>query len=148
MFPLLFAQMGYGLLCALWVWHRRTNRWRCCPPMSNPSSSPWTAWPDGSGRWDNRMAAQHPPRDLVQPSSGYEELSHKKKSQNMVHQHSKHGWLIYITVLYFIHIWPFFGKLSSMWKKILSIHIVKNCVFRNSTEVNVHEILKVSITPL
>jgi len=24
----------------------------------------------GSGRWDNRMAAQHLPRDLVQPSSG------------------------------------------------------------------------------
>ena len=38
--------------------------------MSNPSTSPWTAWPDGSERWDNRMAAQHLPRDLVRQSSG------------------------------------------------------------------------------
>jgi len=37
---------------------------------TNPSTSPWTAWPDGSGRWDNRMAAQHLSRDLVRPSSG------------------------------------------------------------------------------
>ena len=49
---------------------RRTNRRPCCPPMSNPSISSWTAWPDGSGRWDNRMAAQHLPRDLMRPSSG------------------------------------------------------------------------------
>jgi len=60
----------YGLLCGLWVWRRRTNRRPCCPPMSNPSTSPWTAWPDGSGRWDNRMVSQHLPRDLVRPSSG------------------------------------------------------------------------------
>jgi len=38
--------------------------------LSNPSTSPWTAWPDGCGRWDKRMAAQHLFRDLVQPSSG------------------------------------------------------------------------------
>ena len=29
------------------------------------------AWPDGSGRWDNWMAARHLPWDLVQPSSGF-----------------------------------------------------------------------------
>jgi len=29
----------------------------------------WTARPDGSGRWDYRMAAQHLPRDLVRPTS-------------------------------------------------------------------------------
>ena len=69
-FPLLPVQMGYGFLCGLWVWRRRTNRRPCSPPMSNPSTSLWTAWPDGSGRWDNRMAAQHLPRDLVRPSSG------------------------------------------------------------------------------
>jgi len=56
--------MGYGLLCGLWVWRRRTNRRPCCPPMSNPSTSPWTVWPDGFGRWDNWMAAQHLPRDV------------------------------------------------------------------------------------
>jgi len=39
------------------LWRRRTSRWPCCSPISNPSTSPWTAWPDGSGRWDNRMAA-------------------------------------------------------------------------------------------
>ena len=69
-FPLLLVQMGYGLFCGLWVWHRRTNRRPCCPPMSNLSTSPWTAWPDGSGRWDNRMAAQHLPWNLARPSSG------------------------------------------------------------------------------
>ena len=42
-FPLLFVQMGYGFLCGLWVWRRRTNRRPCCPPMSNPSTSSWTA---------------------------------------------------------------------------------------------------------
>jgi len=62
-FLLLLVQMGCGLLCSLWVW-RRTNRRPCRPPMSNPSTSPWTARPDGSGRWDNRMAAQHLPRYL------------------------------------------------------------------------------------
>jgi len=66
----MFVQLGFGLLCALWVWRRRTNRRTCCPPMSNPSTSPWTARPNGSGRWDNRMAAQHLLRDLVRPGSG------------------------------------------------------------------------------
>jgi len=37
---------------------------------SNPLIFPWTAWPNGSGRWDNLLAAQHLPRDLVRPSSG------------------------------------------------------------------------------
>jgi len=69
--PLLLAQMGYGLLCGLWEWRRRTNRRQCCPPMSNPSTSSWTARPDGSGRWNNRMAAQHLPRDLVRSNSGF-----------------------------------------------------------------------------
>ena len=70
-FPLLFVQMVYGFFCGLWVWRRRTNRRPCWPPMSNPSTSPRTAWPDGSGRWDNWMAAQHLPRDLVRPCSGF-----------------------------------------------------------------------------
>jgi len=39
--------------------------------MSNPSSSRWTAWPGGAGRWNNWMAAQHLSRDLVWPSSGF-----------------------------------------------------------------------------
>jgi len=69
-FPLLLVQMGHGFLCGLWVRHRRTNKRPCCPRMSNPSTSPWTTWPDGSGRWDNRMASEHLPRDLVRPSSG------------------------------------------------------------------------------
>jgi len=81
-FPLLFVQMGYDLLCGLWVWRRRRNCGPCCPPMSNPSTSSCTARPDGSGRWDNRIAAQHLPRDLVQPGSGlnFEELVQMKKN--------------------------------------------------------------------
>ena len=69
-FPFLLVQMGYGLLCGLWMWRRRTNRRPCCPRMSNPSISSWTARPYGSGRWDNRMAAQHLPRNLARPSCG------------------------------------------------------------------------------
>jgi len=61
--------------------------------MSNPSTS-WTAQRDGSGQWDNHMAAQHLPRDLVHPSSGYEELTQKKKKtvSNKVYTRSWKGW--------------------------------------------------------
>jgi len=69
-FPVLLVQMGYVLLCDLWVWRRKTNRRPCCPPMSNPSTFSWTARPDGSGRWNNWMAAQHLPRGLVRPCNG------------------------------------------------------------------------------
>ena len=42
-FALLPVQMGCGLLCGLCVWRRIKTRRPCCPPMSNPSTSPWTA---------------------------------------------------------------------------------------------------------
>ena len=57
------ASIRYGLLCGLWVWRRRKN-------VYHPSTSPGTTWPDSSGRWDNRMAAQHLPHNLAQQSSG------------------------------------------------------------------------------
>jgi len=38
-FPIPLVQIGYGHLCVLWVWRRRTNCRPCCPPMSNPSIS-------------------------------------------------------------------------------------------------------------
>ena len=60
---LLPVQMWYGLLCDLWVWHR-TNRRPRRPTLSNSSTSPRTARPDGSGQCDNRMASQHLPRYL------------------------------------------------------------------------------------
>jgi len=60
------------LLCCLWMWRRRTNCRPRYPPLSNPSIIPWSARPDVPGRWDNQMAAQHMPRDLVGPNSGYE----------------------------------------------------------------------------
>jgi len=83
-FPLLFVQMGYGLLCGLWVWRRRTNRRPCCLPVINPStSSSWTARPDGSGRWNNRMAGQHLPRDLVRPISGQQQLAETTKKTTL-----------------------------------------------------------------
>jgi len=78
-FPLLLVQMRHGLLCGLWAWRRRTNRRPCCPPMSNPSTSPWIARPDGSGRWGNRKAAQHLPRNPARPSSGYKNSLKRKK---------------------------------------------------------------------
>ena len=46
----------------LWVWRRRRNGRPCCPPMSNLSISPWTAWPDGSGWCDNRPVATGTPK--------------------------------------------------------------------------------------
>jgi len=79
MFQLLLVEMGYGPLCGLWVWRRRTNRRPCCPPMSNPPTSSWTARPDGSRRWGNRLAAQHLPRDLVRPNSGQQQLAQTTK---------------------------------------------------------------------
>ena len=57
------------LLQLVWVWCRRTSRRACCPRMSDASTSPCSIWPDGSGL-DNRMAAEHLPRDQVRPSSG------------------------------------------------------------------------------
>ena len=60
---------GVRPLGGLWVWRRKTNRRPCYPRMSNPSTSPWTARPDGSGWWDNWMAAEYWARDLVRPSS-------------------------------------------------------------------------------
>ena len=74
----LLVQIGYGLLCSLWVWRRKANRRPCFPPVSNPSTS-WTAWLDSCGRWDNRMAAQHLPRDLVQFSSGLKKWLKRRK---------------------------------------------------------------------
>jgi len=40
-----------------------------------------TARPDGSGRWDNQMAAKHLPRELVWLSSGQQQFTRKKKKK-------------------------------------------------------------------
>ena len=64
-----------GLLCGLWVWRRGTNRRPCFPPMPSPSISSWIARPDGCGRCDKRMAAQHLPWGLVRPISGQQQLA-------------------------------------------------------------------------
>ena len=69
------SQMGHGPFCGLWEWRWRTNRRPCIPPVSNPSTSTRTARPDGSGWWDDCMAAKHLPWDLVRPSSGLKELA-------------------------------------------------------------------------
>jgi len=44
------------------------GHWPCGPSLPYPLTSPWSAWHDGSGRLDNRIAAQHLPRVLVRPS--------------------------------------------------------------------------------
>ena len=75
--PLLFAQMGYGRSCDLWC---RTDRWPCCPSISNPPTFPWIAWPDVSGWWNNRFAAQHLPRDRMRPSSARKNWRKRWKS--------------------------------------------------------------------
>jgi len=99
--------MGNGLLCGLLVWRRRTNRRPRCPPLSYPSTSLWTAWPDGSGRWDNWMAAQHLPRDLVGPSSGFNNSFKRKKIPFVVNrtfnetptERLQHQWLSWVNIL-------------------------------------------------
>jgi len=66
---------GRGL-CSLWVWRRRTNRRPCCPSMSNPwPPHGMTVLDDETIEW----LAQHLPRGLVRPSSGYEELTQKER---------------------------------------------------------------------
>ena len=52
---------------------RGVKKMRLRPPLL------WSAWPDGSGRRDNRNAAQHLPRDLVRRSSGYKQLAQTTK---------------------------------------------------------------------
>ena len=63
---------GCGPFSVLWVWRRRTNRWPCCPPMSNPSTSSGLqclmSQDDETTEW---LAVQHLPRDPAQPNSGY-----------------------------------------------------------------------------
>ena len=68
-FPLLLAQIGYGSFCGLWVWRSRTNCRPCCPPTSNPSTSPWTARPESCGWWDNCMTARRLSWNPVRSSS-------------------------------------------------------------------------------
>jgi len=58
---------------------QKNKQWPCCPRMSNPSTSPWTARRDSSGWWDNWMAVQHLPWDLVRPRSGLKELAQTMK---------------------------------------------------------------------
>ena len=93
---------GMTSSCGPLVWRRRTNRRPCCPPMSNPSTSSLTARPDGFRQWDNRMAAQHLPRDLVRPSCGLKNSLKRwrKQTQNLnpirlrlrLQQRKLHSW--------------------------------------------------------
>ena len=55
--PVPVCKMGHECFYGLWVWRRRSNRWQCCLPISNPS------------------AAQHLPRYLVRPSNGLKEVA-------------------------------------------------------------------------
>ena len=52
---------------------------------------PWSAWPDGFGWRDNRIAAQHLSRDLVRPSSGLKELIRLKCGSHNL-QMSAYTW--------------------------------------------------------
>ena len=73
---------GAWSFCRLLVWRRGTDRGPCCPSLSNPSNSLWSAWPNGSGWRNNWLCAQHPPRDLVRSSSGLKELAQTMKITN------------------------------------------------------------------
>ena len=68
----------HGPYCGLWVWRGRTDRLPCCPPLSNPLTSPWTAWPDGSGWRDNRMFAHTCPEIWYVLSVDWKNCSYAK----------------------------------------------------------------------
>ena len=34
---------GYDRICSMLVWRRGTDHWPCCPSVSNPSTSMWSA---------------------------------------------------------------------------------------------------------
>jgi len=75
-------------LCGTWVWQRRTNHQLCCPLMSNPLTLSWTVLPGGSGWWDNQLATQHLPQELVRSSSGPYQLAQTMKKQVLKNQDS------------------------------------------------------------
>ena len=114
--------MGYGLLCGLWVWRRRTNRRSRCPPMSNPSTSSWTAWPDGPRRWNNRMAAQHLPRDLAVDCN-----NSIKRQRSWIIWNNKSINADLATVTIWLDSWRFFIFIRGhVWKQqLLTYNIVK-----------------------
>ena len=78
-FPLLLVQMRYGLLCVLWVWHRRTNRRPSRPPMSNLSTSPTdcTAWRFWTMRQPNGCSTPAPKSSAAK--QWIKELAQKKE---------------------------------------------------------------------
>ena len=81
---------GMASFCGLWVWRRRTNHRPCCPPMSNPLTSPRTAWPDTSGRPDGSMRQPNDSSTPAPRSSAakqwFEQLAQKKE------KNSNHLW--------------------------------------------------------
>ena len=81
-----------ALFCGLWVWSRRSNRRRFYPPMSSPSTSPWTARPDDSGWWCNRLAAQHLPRNLVREAVDCNFSRSKEEKGRTRNQVQCQGW--------------------------------------------------------
>ena len=97
---------------------QKTNFRPCYPQMSNPLTSQLTAWSDGSGRWDNWMAAQALLQDLAQPSSGLKELSQTmKKTSSTFWWHVAHYFLPGKTLIG-LH-FQFFGHCNS--------HLVARC---------------------
>jgi len=72
---LLLAQMGYGPLCDLCAWCRRTNRRPCCPPMFKSIDLPMDcmAWRFWMMRQLNDCATAAP--RCLRPSSGLKELA-------------------------------------------------------------------------
>ena len=90
--------------------------WPCCLPMFVQSiDPPWTARPDGSGRWDKWMATHDLHRDLVWPSSGLnvEELAQNEAllwSVEIVYSLCLFKcWALSIPRLLG---WPFWGQIS------------------------------------
>jgi len=77
MFPLLLVQKGYACSAACECDAEKQTVYHVvlqCPIHRPPHGLHGLAVLDD----ENRMAVQHLPRDLVRPSSGYEELAQKK----------------------------------------------------------------------
>ena len=130
---------------------QKNNRRPCCPPMYHPSTYPWTAWPDGAERWDNWMAAQHLPRDLVRPSSGFNNSFKRKKIPFVVNrtfnetptERLQEQWVSWVNILkmkilhWFVCFFKWGGANVTLFYKEApaSKNVGNQCIYRTKTEV-------------
>jgi len=121
----------------------QNNRRPCCSPMSYPSTSPRTAWPDGAERWDNWMAAQHLPRDLVRPNCSFNNSFKRKKIPFLVNrtfnetptERLQEQWVSWVHILKMkILRWFVILRYFLMWGCECHIIFIKRCQLQKTLD--------------